>query len=360
MTLERIGDGPVLEPVRDHAWEQKAVYNPGAVFCEADGHFHLLYRAVGEYHDYVGRLGHAVFALDARRRRLELVRRDPEPVFSPELLDRWGVLEAMDLQGRRLSTEDARITAMRFGKETRYWMTVVIILDPLAPTPVRRREGGGLEELQPNWQARTLLTEVHLDDAGLRFSHDPADYHLITPPELSDKDVVPFPRRIDGRIRFLDRRVPVGREENPSSENRPCIKVADLDDEAMRLGPPSVLLPTEGAPPWEARKNGAGLPPILTEAGWLVIYHGVDDANVYRTGASLLDRDDIFRICGRSPRPILAPERDYETTGDVPDVTFATGGGVIDDTLVVFYGCADKYCGAASAPLDDLLQATGA
>lgn len=108
--------------------------------------------------------------------------------------------------------------------------------------------------------------------------------------------------------------------------------------------------------PWEGRKIGAGPPPIKTEAGWLLIYHGVDPNHVYRARAALLDLEEPWKVIARTPEPILEPEEEYEREGDVPNVVFPEGTAVVGDQLFVFYGAADKVCCVASARLDELIS----
>ena len=67
-----------------------------------------------------------------------------------------------------------------------------------------------------------------------------------------------------------------------------------------------------------------GPPPIETEAGWLVVYHGVQkredlpgDPRVYRLGVALLDRDDPTRLLARSEQAVLEPLEAYETAGQI-------------------------------------------
>jgi predicted GH43/DUF377 family glycosyl hydrolase len=88
----------------------------------------------------------------------------------------------------------------------------------------------------------------------------------------------------------------------------------------------------------------------------IVIYHGVDSNTVYRAGAALLDLEDPRRVIARTPEPILEPEEDYETVGDVPNVVFPEGAAVIKDELKVFYGGADKVCCVANAPMKLLTE----
>jgi predicted GH43/DUF377 family glycosyl hydrolase len=107
---------------------------------------------------------------------------------------------------------------------------------------------------------------------------------------------------------------------------------------------------------WEASKIGAGAPPIKTDRGWLMIYHGVDKNLIYRGGAALLDLDNPSKVIARLPEPVLEPERKYELVGDVPNVVFPQGTAVFDDELIVFYGGADKVIGAASGNINELLD----
>ena len=105
---------------------------------------------------------------------------------------------------------------------------------------------------------------------------------------------------------------------------------------------------------WESRKIGVGAPPIKTDRGWLLIYHGVAQDRVYRAGAALLDLEEPWKIIGRSSEPILEPEAEYERVGDVPNVVFPEGAVIIGDELLVFYGAADTVCCIASVRLNEL------
>ena len=103
---------------------------------------------------------------------------------------------------------------------------------------------------------------------------------------------------------------------------------------------------------------GAGLPPIETEAGWLIVYHGVKEVAggpIYRLGAALLDRDDPSRLIGRSRQWLLGPREPYERTGDAPNIVFSCGGFVRGGELWVYYGAADSSICLATAALDDVL-----
>ncbi|HLI02460.1 MAG TPA: hypothetical protein VKV06_16850, partial [Acidimicrobiales bacterium] len=106
---------------------------------------------------------------------------------------------------------------------------------------------------------------------------------------------------------------------------------------------------------WEEVKIGAGPPPIRTDAGWLLIHHGVREGAggvKYAAGAMLLDQDDVSRVIWRSPEPLLRPETGDELSGTVDHVVFPTA---IDVTpggrTIVYYGMADDKIGAAQLDL---------
>jgi predicted GH43/DUF377 family glycosyl hydrolase len=107
---------------------------------------------------------------------------------------------------------------------------------------------------------------------------------------------------------------------------------------------------------WEANKIGANTPPVKTEHGWLTIYHAVGADKFYRLGAMLLDLDDPSKVLHRTTDWIMQPEEDYEIDGYYRGCVFPCGKVVIDGTLFVYYGAADKYIGAATCPLDELLD----
>ena len=79
--------------------------------------------------------------------------------------------------------------------------------------------------------------------------------------------------------------------------------------------------------PWEIVQIGNCGSPIETEAGWLVLTHGVGAMRCYAIGALLLDLDDPQRILGQLAEPLLVPAAD-ERQGYVPNVVYTCGGMV--------------------------------
>ena len=122
-----------------------------------------------------------------------------------------------------------------------------------------------------------------------------------------------------------------------------------------------MLKPRAGAW-WDSLRIGIGPPPLLTEHGWLLIYHGVKDTvagGIYRVGLALLDLDEPTRVLRRLPTWALAPVAPYERTGDVPNVVFPCGVVHDEPTDLVrmYYGAADTSICLATARLSDLLDA---
>jgi predicted GH43/DUF377 family glycosyl hydrolase len=107
---------------------------------------------------------------------------------------------------------------------------------------------------------------------------------------------------------------------------------------------------------WDSKKVGAAAPPIKTKAGWILLYHGLSDDNIYRVGAVLLDLKNPLKILGRTTDPILEPETSYEKEGLVPNVVFPCGVVALKGRLFVYYGCADRVVGVATLKINKLLK----
>jgi predicted GH43/DUF377 family glycosyl hydrolase len=122
-----------------------------------------------------------------------------------------------------------------------------------------------------------------------------------------------------------------------------------------------VLSPREGAW-WDSLRVGLGPPPLRTEHGWLLVYHGVKQTvggDMYRVGLALLDIEEPTRVLRRLPNWVLAPTAPYERVGDIPNVVFPCGlvHDEATDELRLYYGAADTSICLASARLGDVLDA---
>ena len=119
---------------------------------------------------------------------------------------------------------------------------------------------------------------------------------------------------------------------------------------------PKLLARAEN-PAWESRKIGGATPPVRTDKGWLVLYHGVDDQVVYRVGAMLLDLNNPEKVIARTKNYIMEPETYYEKFGyQIPNVVFPTGNVVKDGLLYIYYGVTDTAIALATVPIDELVE----
>ncbi|BBY34247.1 glycosidase [Mycolicibacter minnesotensis] len=157
----------------------------------------------------------------------------------------------------------------------------------------------------------------------------------------ANKGLALFPRRIRGRFAAMSR---ADRESNA---------IAYSDHLSVW---PSAVPVQRPAQAWEALQLGNCGSPIETEAGWLVLTHGVGPMRTYRIGAILLDLDDPTRLVGRLRQPLLSPADD-EQNGYVPNVVYSCGALVHANTLVLPYGIGDAAIGIATVPLPELLTA---
>ena len=178
-------------------------------------------------------------------------------------------------------------------------------------------------------------------------------YGVIRHPE--DKNAALLPHRVDGKWLLLHR----PKTEFGGARGEILLsRSADLDSWST---PEQVMQPRTGAW-WDSLRIGIGPPPLRTEHGWLLLYHGVKSTvggDIYRVGLALLDLDEPPRVLRRPPSWVLAPQADYERTGDVPNVVFPCG--LIHDTATgevrLYYGAADTSICLATAQLDELLEA---
>jgi predicted GH43/DUF377 family glycosyl hydrolase len=157
-----------------------------------------------------------------------------------------------------------------------------------------------------------------------------------------NKGMALFPRRIHGRHAALSR------------HDRENLHILFSDDSA-RFWNEGYLLATPRQP-WALRQIGNNGSPIETEAGWLVLTHGVGPMRRYALGAMLLDLDDPRQVIASLPEPLLEPGED-ERDGYVPNVLYTCGALVHNNHLVVPYGFSDVGTNFATLPLDDLLDA---
>ena len=156
---------------------------------------------------------------------------------------------------------------------------------------------------------------------------------------VSNKGMALFPRKVNGRYFMLSRQ---------DDEN---ILIMSSDNLHFWTEPKILLGPAQ---PWEFIKMGNCGSPIETEAGWLVLSHGVGAMRKYCLGAFLLDLNDPTRVIGRLPEPLLAPN-EAEREGYVPNVVYTCGALLQGRELVIPYAMSDSATSFATVGLDELL-----
>ena len=162
----------------------------------------------------------------------------------------------------------------------------------------------------------------------------------LTGRSAHNKGIAIFPRKIDGQF------VALGRQDNVNN-------FVMMSDE-VRVWRDATLI-QEPKRPWELMQLGNCGSPLETEAGWLVITHGVGPMRRYALGALLLDLDDPSRVVGHLREPLLSPNDD-EREGYVPNVVYSCGSMIHGEHLVVPYGYADVGARIATVPLAGLLS----
>jgi predicted GH43/DUF377 family glycosyl hydrolase len=160
-------------------------------------------------------------------------------------------------------------------------------------------------------------------------------------PAVQNKGMALFPRKIGGMYAMLSRQ---------DNENISLM----FSDNVHFWNESKVLL--KPAFPWELTQLGNCGSPVETDAGWLVLSHGVGPMRKYCIGAFLLDRDDPTKVIGRLREPLLQPNQN-EREGYVPNVVYTCGALLHNGELIIPYGLADHATGFATVPLSDVLDA---
>lgn len=295
--FHRAKENPILT-ARDLPVRAAAVLNPGAV--EHDGQVILLVRVEdveGSSNIHVARSRDGVTGWQVEAKPLF---RHGEQGFDYET---WGC-------------EDARVT---YVPEERQWYIAYVAYSSMGPAV-----GIG--------RTADFVTAERLCLLG----------------STNDKDGVLFPRKFDGRWAILHRPNAGGGEHIWSA----------YSPDLTHWGEPHCVLRGGEGPAWDGIKVGAGPPPILTDQGWLLLFHSVKAYGgklVYRVGAALLKTGTPHKVLARSRGAVFQAEAPYELSGMVPNVVFPTGAIVRGDELWMYYGAADTYVCLARAKLSDIM-----
>ncbi len=166
-------------------------------------------------------------------------------------------------------------------------------------------------------------------------------FRTLNGPAAENKGMALFPRKIGGLYAMLSRQ---------DNENIYLM----FSDNVHFWNEHKVLL--KPAFPWELVQLGNCGSPIETDAGWLVLSHGVGPMRQYSIGAFLLNREDPAKVIGRLREPLLKPTPE-EREGYVPNVVYTCGALVHNGELIIPYGLADHATGFATVPLAEVLAA---
>jgi len=314
------------------------VLNPGAI--REGNSVHLFYRAVkaGNYSS----IGYC--KLDGPH---QIINRAAEPVISPEF--------AYEAHG----VEDARICKI----DDTYYLTYTAFdgmnaLGALATShdlKTFEKKGIIVPQLSHSEFEKLMNKTRRGKDRYIGYCNTTRFIQEIDHSNLLwDKDVFFFPQRIQGKLCFLHR-------IKPDIQFVAINELSELTPEfweryLLNMEENTILSPKYDH---EISYIGGGAPPIETESGWLLIYHGVKctaEGNIYSACAALLDLHDPRREIARLNYPLFEPEQPWELKGEVNNVCFPCGTALFGDILYIYYGAADEQIGYASLSLSELIS----
>ena len=304
----RDSSNPILIPNPKESWQSRAVFNPAAIVL--NNKIHVVYRAMSE--DNTSVMGY-FNSVDG----IHVDELSHEPIYIPR-----ADFEIKKNPGGNSGCEDPRLT--KIGDKIYMCYTA---FDGVKCPRVALSSINESDFLNKNWKMWSQPV-------------------IISPPNIEDKDAFILPDKINGKYVIFHRIDP----------NIVIDYVDSLDFKNDRLLEcKEFIAPRKNS--WDSRKIGISSPAIKTEKGWLVIYHGVSEADSeYRVGAMLLDINDPAKIISRTDYPILEPETIYERIGIVNNVVFPCGTVVFQDQLFIYYGGADKVIGVATINYNYLLN----
>lgn len=320
-------------------FECDGVLNPALI--KDNEKTHLFYRAVAKGN--ISTIGYCSLS-----NPLEVQERYEYPILQPEFeYEKHGIedpriVKIGDLFYLTYTAYDGinALGALAISKDLKSWHKVGIIVPEIT-----------FEEFK-------FFSEIDRvnDEKYIRFNKFQISHQEITSEVyLWCKNLVFFPRKINNKFHFLlrikpDIQIVAGVE-----------KIDDLNsdfwnDYFLHFKDHIVL-----APKFEHEISyiGSGCPPIETDRGWLIIYHGVHDSvdgYVYCACAALLDLENPNKEISRLPYPLFKPEEKWELKGEVNNVCFPTGALVEQDTLYIYYGAADQRIAVASVSLSALVD----
>lgn len=305
--FDRVKNNPIIIPNPKHPWESKAVFNPGVIYL--DNKVHLIYRAMSE--DNTSVMGYAT-----SRDGIHIDYRSPTPVYIPR-----ESFEQKQESGKNSGCEDPRLT--KIGNKIYMLYTA-------------------FDGKNPPRVALTWIEAINFVNQKWIW----AKPVLISPPDIDDKDACLFPEKIKNKYFIIHRS-----GDDIDSAFSPTLNF----DGQTWLEEYRWISPRAGM--WDSKKIGIAAPPIKTDKGWVLFYHGVSEEDgFYRVGAILLDPADPTKIIARSDEPIFEPEAKYEKEGQIPNVVFPCGAILLNNKFFLYYGGADKVVGVATIKSEELFK----
>jgi predicted GH43/DUF377 family glycosyl hydrolase len=334
--VEKLG---ILIHKTKNQFECDGVLNPAVI--QVGNTIHLFYRALAK--DNYSTIGYCKLSAP-----MQIEHRNDEPLLVPESEDEMHGLEdprVVEIEGTYYMTYTAfnginALGALATSEDLIHWDKKGIIVPQIT-----------YEEFKQFTEKQGLVNNKYK-----RFSERNLPDELLTEDVFMwDKNLILFPRKINGKFCFLHRIKP-DIQIVVEVDNLENISTAFWQDYFSGFNQHVILEPLYDH---EASYIGGGCPPIETPHGWLLIYHGVHDTTkgyVYSACAALLDIDNPSKEIARLPYPLFFPEKEWELIGEVNNVCFPTGAVVENETLYIYYGAADKRIAVASMNLNELLQ----
>jgi predicted GH43/DUF377 family glycosyl hydrolase len=337
--------GEIMSPDAGEPHEAWGVLNPGGVRA-ADGTLHLFPRLVAEGN--YSRIGHARVAFE-----------DDKPVG----VERLGVAlephEDYEVSSGGGGVEDPRVVYVPLLE--RYVMTYTAFV------PYNPRIAVAVSRDLETWQRLGPLQyepRRHLKAIDLIGNKDASFFPLpVRDPEgVESFAILHRPTaRVSLRFGRMEMILPPSSDEKLENIWISYVAVESVVDDIAKLVTvrrhERLMGPQQ---PWEAAKIGGGAPPVQTPGGWLLPYHGVSTSSGhprYCMGIAVLDLERPTRVLDRTASPVLEPETDYETRGQVSNVVFPSATDVRPDgDLDVYYGAADRVIAVARVALPSGLK----
>ncbi len=312
--IKRHWKNPILSPIPLSQWEGKAVLNGCAVVDR--GETKLLYRAISEVNLPSGiKMDISSIGAATSKDGASFVNR--EQLIKPELP--W----------EQFCCEDPRITKFN----DKYYIFYTALSDyPFTPDSIK---------------------------IGLAISRDLKKIDEKKPvTTFNSKAMALFPEKINGKMSAI---LTVNTDRPPS---KICIAYFEREEDIWSESYWNKWYDELDFHTIPLQRNSqdhieVGAPPLKTKFGWLFIYSYIQnyfsDNKVFGIEAVLLDLVNPKKIIGRSQKPLMVPQENYELTGMVSNIVFPSGAIINNEDLYIYYGAADTTCCLAIAKIKDVI-----